>query len=242
MLTTRDNNKFPFPADVSDSRSRCRRAIVVFTRRATNLRKRFGLGRLGDQRLGRFLVERTVTTARSCADLADVIVADEDVQQGETFEARLLDVVERTAAAGYDRIVLIGTDTPGLSGSDLRSALLADAPVLGPSADGGFYLFGFEAARTELLRGLPWGRSSVCAALHARAPGALLLATRADLDDVFDVRAALPWLRDIADGAFLNAIEAASPDPLLEPRAPREAPISRTVAPRGPPVASGYPT
>ncbi|MFW6313219.1 MAG: TIGR04283 family arsenosugar biosynthesis glycosyltransferase [Spirochaetota bacterium] len=69
-------------------------------------------------------------------------------QVGADLWDRMDDAVRRTIAAGGRRVVLIGTDVPGLTGTILRQAfeeLNDHSVVLGPSADGGFYLAGFLA-------------------------------------------------------------------------------------------------
>ena len=83
-------------------------------------------------------------------------------QCGENLWDRMDDAIRRAIADGADRIVLIGSDIPGLSRAIIRSAfgrLARSAVVLGPSADGGFYLIGcasqayapemFAAARSD---------------------------------------------------------------------------------------------
>ncbi len=55
--------------------------------------------------------------------------------------------------------VAVGADSPGLPASrleDARRALRDHDAVLGPSADGGFYLLGLTRCPPGLLRGLSW--------------------------------------------------------------------------------------
>lgn len=61
-------------------------------------------------------------------------------------------------------VVFIGTDAPSVPLEYLRESfrLLRRFPVvLGPVADGGYYLLGLSEARKELFFGIEWGTSSV---------------------------------------------------------------------------------
>lgn len=70
-------------------------------------------------------------------------------QQGDTFGQRLANALEDVFASGYDNVLIIGNDSPGLSAGLLRKAnkaLLEGQLVLGPSLDGGVYLIGINRA------------------------------------------------------------------------------------------------
>ena len=62
-------------------------------------------------------------------------------------------------------VVLIGTDCPSLAGDDLQEAFDALAcghdAVLGPSADGGYYLVGLNRPQPLLFSEMPWSTPSV---------------------------------------------------------------------------------
>ncbi|MFB4310216.1 TIGR04282 family arsenosugar biosynthesis glycosyltransferase [Actinomadura sp. GTD37] len=87
---------------------------------------------------------------------------------------------ERLAAAFADAwagrpLVLIGMDTPqvtpALLGRAARELRRRDA-VLGPAADGGFWLLGLRRPDARLLRGVPMSRPDTGAAQLARLRGA----------------------------------------------------------------------
>ncbi len=74
--------------------------------------------------------------------------------------------------AGGSAAVLIGTDCPALSPAILRAsfdALESADLVLGPAADGGYYLIGLRAPAPELFERMPWGTARVLAETRARA-------------------------------------------------------------------------
>lgn len=67
--------------------------------------------------------------------------------------------------------LLIGTDCPALSAQDLRTAaaaLVTHDAVLGPAADGGYYLIGLRQPMAELFHAMPWGTAAVLALTRAR--------------------------------------------------------------------------
>lgn len=91
--------------------------------------------------------------------------------------------------------VLIGSDVMDLRAADLRCAqrrlAAGTALVLGPAADGGYWLIGLSTAAPELFDGVPWGQSNVFAVTTASAArcglGVGLLALRHDLDYARDL-------------------------------------------------------
>ena len=71
---------------------------------------------------------------------------------------------------GAKRVVVFGTDIPDLSAAILHQAVagLRDHDVvLGPAADGGYYLIGMKRERPELFAGIDWGTKRVCAQTRA---------------------------------------------------------------------------
>jgi len=91
-------------------------------------------------------------------------------------------------SSGYRKAVIIGTDCPGL-----QSAFLLDAfreldnydTVVGPAADGGYYLLGLKKMEEGLFRSKSWGGNQV------------LKQTLADLDRMGNTVSQLPVLHDV---------------------------------------------
>lgn len=99
---------------------------------------------------------------------------------------------------GCRRVVLHGTDIPGLTPSHLAEAFsnLEDRDlVLGPSTDGGYWLVGLRR-QADLFEDIPWGTGSVLEATIQRAKvqglRVHLLGALTDIDDWEDLRAILP--------------------------------------------------
>lgn len=67
-------------------------------------------------------------------------------------------------AAGYDQVLVIGTDCYELKASMLEEAFqgLNDADlVIGPAKDGGYYLLGLTKPEPKLFDGIEWSTASV---------------------------------------------------------------------------------
>ncbi|MGF1524913.1 MAG: TIGR04282 family arsenosugar biosynthesis glycosyltransferase [Leptolyngbyaceae cyanobacterium] len=68
--------------------------------------------------------------------------------------------------AGFERVVVIGSDCPEICSHHLEQALRQlhrHDIVLGPAVDGGYYLVGISRACTELFEGIAWGTEKVFA-------------------------------------------------------------------------------
>jgi rSAM/selenodomain-associated transferase 1 len=104
---------------------------------------------------------------KSCAQEYGVICHQ---QQGEDLGARM----RHAADASPGPVVLIGTDCPTLLSEDLTAALDGleefDA-VLGPAADGGYYLLGLNCSARPLFEGVAWGTDRVLAVTRDRLAG-----------------------------------------------------------------------
>lgn len=115
-------------------------------------------------------------------------------QRGATLGDRLAEATGAAFADGAQRVVVIGTDSPWLRASDVEAAFgalgHADA-VVGPAADGGYYLIGLARPAPQLFTGIAWGSASVYEATLATARRLGLrvqaLAVGYDLDTVEDV-------------------------------------------------------
>jgi rSAM/selenodomain-associated transferase 1 len=99
---------------------------------------------------------------------------------------------------GADRVVIVAADTPQVPRATYQAAFeLLDQVdvVLGPAADGGYYLVGAKAALPELFVGVPMGTDAVFhqtirRAVHGRLQIGTVPMLR-DLDLLEDLRAAL---------------------------------------------------
>ncbi len=116
-------------------------------------------------------------------------------QQGDDLGARMAQAFER-ALSEYPWAIIIGTDCPDLGADDLHqaAALLrqeADA-VIGPAADGGYYLLGLRRFEPSLFNDMVWGEDRVLSETHRRLQQlgmkTHLLKVKHDLDRPEDLR------------------------------------------------------
>jgi hypothetical protein len=92
----------------------------------------------------------------------------------------------------YQRVILIGSDSPQLTADRLHQAietLKTEQFVVGPALDGGYYLFaGKRPLSQEFWTNLTYSRSDTCKNLLAGLPAkAHLLSPITDLDTVEDL-------------------------------------------------------
>jgi uncharacterized protein len=157
------------------------------------------LGPQGAADLHRRLTERTVATVRAAglaleirstggdpAAFRDWLGVTEVVDQGDG------DLGERLArAAEALPVLLLGADIPGLLPRHLRdaaAALARHSAVIGPAADGGYWLLGLATPNPNVFRDVAWGTDSVLATTLARLPAKTVrLETLSDLDTPDDL-------------------------------------------------------
>ena len=115
-------------------------------------------------------------------------------QQGNDLGDRLAEAFAAAFATGADQVVVIGTDSPDLPPDFIRQAfdqLAAADVVLGPTADGGYYLLGASRLWPVLFREIPWSTADVLSASLRAAKAAglrtVLLPKWHDVDTVEDL-------------------------------------------------------
>lgn len=138
----------------------------------------------------------------------------------EGFGRCLLHAVNTMLQKGFAGAVVLNSDSPTLPTALLvQCARLLAAPgeraVLGPAADGGYYLLGLKAAHPELFMDIAWSTANVAAQTRARA-------TKMGLPLV-----ELPEWYDVDDAASLDRLlgECATP-PRVDGLVPYAAPAT----------------
>ena len=93
--------------------------------------------------------------------------------QGEgDLGARMEGAFRDAFSRGAERVVLVGTDCPGLEAPVMRAAFAAlrrKEVVLGPATDGGYWLIGLRRPAPELFTDMPWSTGSVFERTRDRA-------------------------------------------------------------------------
>jgi len=128
------------------------------------------------------------------------------------------------------RVVAFGSDIPDLSAALLHQAfagLREHDVVLGPAADGGYYLIGMKRDRPELFAGIDWGTGRVCdqtrAAIGRQGLSVVELPTLSDVDRPEDT----PALR--ADPRFADVWTARPLLSVIVPTLNEAAALGRTL-------------
>lgn len=89
---------------------------------------------------------------------------DKRLQRGQDLGERMSVAFKEAFKAGYENVVIIGSDCADLTPHHIESAFEAletiDA-VIGPSKDGGYYLLGLTDFREELFRNIAWSTPEV---------------------------------------------------------------------------------
>ena len=110
------------------------------------------------------------------------------VQQGDNLGLRMKNAFSDAFGAGYQKVVLIGSDLPGMSSKIILQAfdaLNTHEAVFGPAEDGGYYLIGLHGFIESPFINKPWSQPH------------LLKETLNQLDHLKHSYTRLPILNDI---------------------------------------------
>lgn len=118
---------------------------------------------------------------------------------------RLISAIAGAFERGAKTVIVIGGDCPDLDQTCLNEAaalLRRFDVVLGPTADGGYYLIGLTQPAPELFTDIPWSSSQVLAATVKRVQAAelkhALLTPKEDIDDLASLRRVFPFARNVS--------------------------------------------
>jgi rSAM/selenodomain-associated transferase 1 len=185
--------------------------LIIFTRHPepgkTKTRLIPVLGIQGAVDLHRQMIDHTLTWARQLKNSSGVSLevryegGDErqvrqwlgpDIscspQADGDLGARMARAFNEAFSAGVERVIIVGTDIPGLTGDLVKTAfeaLMKNDLVLGPAKDGGYYLIGLRRPIPQLFGEIPWGTGEVLAVTLKIADGLKLQTFLLEpLDDV----------------------------------------------------------
>lgn len=86
------------------------------------------------------------------------------LQEGNDLGERMYNAFKSGFQKGYKKIILIGSDIYDLNSETIEEAFVemenADF-VIGPAADGGYYLVGMKTLNNEIFQNKNWGTESV---------------------------------------------------------------------------------
>lgn len=171
----------PVPEAVAEARwLNMKNALIIFLRKPVKGRVKTRLAKsVGDDaalEIYRRLLHHTRSiTGQLAADkflfYADEAPDDEGwqakallPQQGADLGERMLNAFHQVLNLGYDKALIIGSDCLELDAAIVTKAFqqLNEADVvLGPAADGGYYLLGMKALHNTLFQQVNWSSSQV---------------------------------------------------------------------------------
>jgi glycosyltransferase A (GT-A) superfamily protein (DUF2064 family) len=137
----------------------------------------------------------------------------EKEQVGGNFGERFTNAIATVFAQGFETIITIGNDTPHLNSQHLKKAayqLSVGKTVIGPSADGGFYLLGLQKRDFDptSFKNLPWQRlnlfNCISQLFNSASITTVILPVLQDLDTEHDLKSILRFSRSL--NTFLRDI------------------------------------
>jgi rSAM/selenodomain-associated transferase 1 len=164
-----------------------RQQLIIFTRypELGKVKTRMipALGGKGSQELHRKLAEYTLRKLAVLTNFLSLSICyhggDEEKmrswlgehhsycsQRGKDLGEKMQNAFTDGFAQGMTAIAIIGTDCPEIGEKlilEAFAALKTHDLVLGPAADGGYYLIGLKQVFPELFQSIPWGTGGVLA-------------------------------------------------------------------------------
>ena len=116
-------------------------------------------------------------------------------QVGEDLGIRMLNAFKNGFKAGYEKVMIIGSDLYDLTSENIENAfdqLNNNDLVIGPAEDGGYYLLGMNSLHSTIFKNKNWGTETVRKDTLAdlKDKKVKLLAFKNDIDvyeDVLDI-------------------------------------------------------
>ena len=87
-----------------------------------------------------------------------------EIQEGNDLGERMGNAFKSSFTAGYKKSIIIGTDCPGINIDILEEGFLKlnnSDVVIGPAADGGYYLLGMNKVHSFLFQKIKWSTDKV---------------------------------------------------------------------------------
>jgi rSAM/selenodomain-associated transferase 1 len=97
-------------------------------------------------------------------DIWDATIFQKHLQVGEDLGIRMLHAFKNGFEAGYEKVMIIGSDLYDLSSENIEKAfteLATNNLVIGPAEDGGYYLLGMNSLHTSIFKNKDWGTDTV---------------------------------------------------------------------------------
>ena len=180
--------------------------------------------KVGDQAaldIYKFLLDKTVSVTKDLKaekwvyyseevwrnDIWDNKVYTKKLQMGNDLGERMMNAFKEGFQAGFEHIIIIGSDMYHLNQSDLEEAFSKFKNhnfVVGPAEDGGYYLLGMKSLKVELFQNKDWGTNTVLSDTLSDLTDekVALLKEKNDVDyyeDIKDIEAFAPFLKHLEE-------------------------------------------
>lgn len=140
-------------------------------------------------------------------DIWDNKVYKKKLQVGNDLGERMMNAFDEGFKAGFENIIIIGSDMFHLDQTDLENAFSKFKDykyVVGPAEDGGYYLLGMKSLKRELFQNKEWGTNTVLADTLSdiKDEKFVLLDEKNDVDyyeDIKDIEAFAPFLKHMEE-------------------------------------------
>lgn len=163
-------------------KSKSKNLLLVFTRNPELGKAKTRLAKtVGDAtalEIYKFLLERTRDIAGKVssdkavyysvkirdADIWDATIFQKHQQVGQDLGIRMLNAFKNGFEAGYEKVMVIGSDLYDLSSETIEKAFVAldkNDVVIGPAEDGGYYLLAMNSLHTAVFHNKEWGTETV---------------------------------------------------------------------------------
>ncbi|MFH6603044.1 DUF2064 domain-containing protein [Maribacter algicola] len=135
----------------------------------------------------------------------------ETEQRGDSFGERFANAIQYVFDLGYENIITVGNDSPHLTKVHLKTALIAletKKAIIGPSADGGFYLMGLHRSnfKKSVFEALSWQtsrlREEIVSILSDSGKKITMLPVLFDIDTIWDARIIAKHVVGIAENVL----------------------------------------
>jgi rSAM/selenodomain-associated transferase 1 len=97
-------------------------------------------------------------------DIWDASIFQKHQQIGEDLGIRMLHAFKNGFKAGYEKVMIIGSDLYDLTAETIENAFIAlekNEVVIGPAEDGGYYLLGMNSLEEKVFKNKDWGTKTV---------------------------------------------------------------------------------
>jgi len=97
-------------------------------------------------------------------DIWDASIFQKHQQVEEDLGIRMLHAFKNGFKAGYEKVMIIGSDLYDLTAETIENAFIAlenNEVVIGPAEDGGYYLLGMNSLEEKVFKNKEWGTETV---------------------------------------------------------------------------------